>query len=169
MPRTIGQALGFLLGFWIALWLAPLVVEASAIGASQPFSALEQALHLGVNTVRAERHLITLERRAELDAVARAHSEDMARRGFFAHESPEGANPLHRLEAGGIDGFTLAAENIGVTNRADPNREILVGWLNSKVHRDNLLAPPFNATGIGVARSEDGALYYTQVYVTYPR
>jgi uncharacterized protein YkwD len=169
MPRTIGQALGFLLGFFIALWLSPMRIEAVGPESGGAFSALEQGLYLGVNEVRAQRNLITLERRPELDAVARAHSLDMARRHFLAHETPEGTNALHRLEAGGVDGFTLAAENLGATNRADPNREILVGWLNSKVHRDNLLAPPFNATGIGVARSDDGALYYTQLYVTYPR
>ncbi|HEY5658872.1 MAG TPA: CAP domain-containing protein, partial [Myxococcota bacterium] len=130
---------------------------------------LEAALHQEVNAVRAQRHLIPLQRLPELDAVARAHSEDMIRRGFFAHETPEGANPVDRLRARRIEGFSLAAENIGRTNRADPNREILNGWLQSEDHRRNLYAPPFNATGIGIARSADGALVYTQLYVTYPR
>ena len=47
--------------------------------------------------------------------------------------------------------------------------EILVGWIASPVHRQNLYAPPWNATGIGVAQGADGSFYYTQLYLTYPR
>ena len=34
---------------------------------------------------------------------------------------------------------------------------------------ENLIAPAFNATGVGIARRADGTLFYTQVYVTFPR
>jgi uncharacterized protein YkwD len=170
VPRNLPQAVGFLLGFALAIWLSPLRVEAR--GPDQPdpaFAGLERELFDEVNRTREQHHRRPLLRQAELDAVARAHSRDMAARGYLAHESPEGANPLDRLTRAGLDGFTLAAENIGTTNRAAPNREIVTGWLNSAVHRSNLLAPAFNATGIGIARAADGSLLYTQVYVTYPR
>ena len=65
--------------------------------------------------------------------------------------------------------MTLAGENVGLTNRPNPNREIVEGWIASPVHRANLLHPAFNATGVGVARAADGTLYYTQVFVTFPR
>lgn len=167
MPRTLGQALAFLLGFWIALLLWPFASRADE--AAPAFPSLEAELHAAVNAERAARRLIPLVRRAELDRVARAHSADMAQRAYLSHVSPEGLNPVDRLERGGIEGFSLAAENAGATSRADPNREILEGWLASPVHRENLHAPPFNATGVGVARAADGTFYYTQLYVTYPR
>jgi uncharacterized protein YkwD len=169
MPRTLGQALGFLLGLWIALWLSPFRASGEPGPGNAPYAELEAAFHRDVNAVRERRHLISMRRLPELDAVARAHSRDMVRRGFFAHESPEGANAVERLHGHRVEGFTLAAENIGRTNRPDPNREILNGWAQSAVHRSNLYAPPFNATGIGIARSADGSLVYTQLYVTYPR
>lgn len=169
MPRTLGQALGFLLGFAIALWLSPLSAHASDRDPAPAFPELEAALLHGVNEVRSQHHLIALARRADLDAVARAYSADMAARHYFSHESPEGGNAVTRLHGRGIEGFTLAGENLGVTNQPDPTREILAHWLQSPVHRRNLLAPPFNATGIGIARAADGSLYYTQVYVTFPR
>ncbi|MDH5308115.1 MAG: CAP domain-containing protein [Myxococcales bacterium] len=169
MPRTVAQAVGFLLGFWLALWLSPFRAGGEPRIAAPSHAALEDAFHREVNGVRAQRHLIPLQRQPALDAVARAHSADMARRGYFAHESPEGANPLDRLQRAQLDGFSLAAENIGMTTRSDPNREILNGWLQSASHRDNLYAPPFNATGIGIARAASGAWIYTQIYVTYPR
>jgi uncharacterized protein YkwD len=39
----------------------------------------------------------------------------------------------------------------------------------SPVHRDNVLAPAFNATGVGIALSTDGSYYFTQLYGTRPR
>lgn len=171
MPRTIPQAVGFLLGFWLALWLSPFAAGAqpAASPGPAPYAALEQRLHAAVNEVRARRHLIALERRPDLDAVARAHSRDMVERRYFAHETPEGLSPLDRLERAHVAGFALAAENIGITDRPEPDREILQAWIHSEAHRRNLFAPSFNATGIGIARAPNGSLVYTQLYVTYPR
>jgi len=169
VPRTLGQAIAFLFGLWLALWFSPFGARGAEDSAAPGFADLEAALHRGVNEARAEQHLIPLERRAELDAVALAHSRDMVARHYFAHESPEGHNALNRLEAAHVSGFSLAAENLGITDRPDPNREILRAWLESEAHRTNLFSPPFNATGIGIARAPDGSLVYTQVFVTYPR
>jgi uncharacterized protein YkwD len=166
VPRTPLQALAFLFGFWIALSLSPFAAHGES---GSPFPELEAQLHRGVNAVRSEQHLIALERRAELDAVALAHSRDMVARHYLAHESPEGHNAVHRLESARVGSFTLAAENIGITDRPDPNHEVLRAWIASEVHRANLFAPPFNATGIGIARAPNGSLVYTQVFVTYPR
>ena len=168
MPRNLLQALAFLLGFWIALLLSPFTTWAAGRDET-PFAGLEAEFHRTVNAERAARHLIPLLRRPDLDAIARAHSADMASRGYLSHVTPEGVDPLGRLERAGVSGFSLAAENAGQTSKADPNHEIFAGWLASPVHRQNLHAPPFNATGIGIARSADGSFYYTQLYVTYPR
>ena len=168
MPRNLTQALAFLLGFWIALLLSPFTTWA-ADRDDAPFAELESALHRAVNAERATRHLTELARRPDLDAVARAHSADMARRGYLSHVTPEGIDPVGRLHGAGVSGFSLAAENAGQTSKGDPNREILVGWLASPAHRQNLHAPPWNATGIGIARGADGSFYYTQLYLTYPR
>ena len=169
MPRDLWQAAGFLLGMASMLWLSPLALRASPSLEAGNRDQLEAALHQDVNRVRADRHLIPLIRKPELDAVARAHSRDMAQRRYLSHESPEGNNPVHRLSEGGIQGFSMAAENIGLTSRSEPTREILKGWLDSPLHRQNLHTPAFNATGIGVARRADGSLIYTQLYITLPR
>jgi uncharacterized protein YkwD len=170
MPRTLGQGLAFLLGFWIALAFAPFWVEIARADSNATCCAkLEARLHQEVNAVRARRHLILLERDPALDAVARAHSADMAQLGYLNHLNPRGENPVDRMRAAGIEGFSLAAENTGLTDRPEPNREILQGWIASPVHRYNLHAPPFNRTGIGISRAASGAYYYTQLYVTVPR
>jgi uncharacterized protein YkwD len=159
----------FLLGFGAALLLAPMNVQIARADADAPFAEFETRLLEEVNAVRARHHLIPLQRTAELDRIARGHSNDMARRNYLSHHSPEGANPVHRLTSAGVTGFTLAAENLGKTNRGDPNREIVQSWLASPEHRRNLLSPPFNTTGIGISRATDGSLVYTQVYLTFPK
>ena len=169
MPRTPFQALVFLLALWATLALLGPIARAAEPGGEAAFAALEDALHEAVNDVRRRAGLIPLRRDPAIDRVARAHSADMVARGYFAHETPEGLTPPDRLRQGGVSGITPAGENVGLTNRADPTREIVAGWLASPVHRQNLLAPMFNATGIGIARAADGTLFYTQLYVTYPR
>lgn len=171
MPKNLVEAAAFLLGFGVILFLASLSAP-FARGDTPPesgFAALEAQLLAEVNAVRAEHHLIPLERSPSLDRVALAHSDDMARRNYLSHENPEGANPVDRIQRGNVSGFTLAAENLGKTNRINPNTEIIRSWLASPDHRRNLLAPPFNTTGIGISRAQDGSLIYTQLYVTYPR
>jgi uncharacterized protein YkwD len=169
MPRTLYDAAGFVAGLWLATALL-LPLGARWAHAEDPgLALLESRLHLAVNDFRSAEHLIPLERRSDLDRVARAHSEDMAHRGFFAHESPEGRNWVDRLSQAGVTGFRMAGENVGQTNRAEPNREILEGWKHSPVHLENLVSRPMNATGIGIARAPDGRLFYTQLYLNFPR
>lgn len=170
MPRTPLQALIFAAALWATLaLLTPMVRAAEPSASDAHLVSLESALYTAVNTVRRQQGLIPLQRDPAVDAVARAHSLDMVMRGYFAHETPEGLTPPDRLQRGGVTDITLAGENVGLTNRGDPNAEIVQGWLASPIHRQNLLAPMFNTTGIGVARAADGTLYYTQLYVTVPR
>ena len=171
MPTRPAHAAGFLLGFWLALvaFLALVPAAAHGAGPSDPALArLEAALADAVNGYRSENRLIPLVRRPDLDAVARAHSLDMATRRYLSHESPEGADWVARLGRARVEGFAMAGENVGVTSRAAPNDEILRGWIHSPVHHQNLVARPYNATGVGIARGADGSLYYTQLYLSFP-
>jgi uncharacterized protein YkwD len=169
VPRTPAQAIGFLLGFWLAFALSPLVVKSAAGAEPSNLTSLEAELLAKVNRVRGDHHLIPLARRSDLDRVALAHSIDMARRGYFSHQSPEGENAVDRLQQHGVTDMRLAAENLGKTTQSDPSAQIVQSWLQSPDHRGNLLAPALNFTGIGIARGADGSLIYTQVYILVPR
>jgi len=168
VPRTPVQAALFVVGLWLALaLLGPLVAE-GADAWDPELARMEQELHQSVNDFRRSQGLIPLTRDPALDAVARGHSADMAGRRYLSHENPEGLNWVGRLQRAGVEGFTMAGENVGQTNRAPANTEILEGWKHSPVHRKNLTARPFNRTGLGIARGADGTLYYTQLYLTFP-
>ena len=169
MPRTPGQAGSFLFGLWLALLLLQPIGTSAEATTDAEIASLEAALHTAINDARAERGLKRLVRDAAIDAVARGHALDMAARRYLAHETPEGLNPPARLARGGVRDITLAGENVGTTSRLNPNQEIVSAWLASPAHYENIVAPAFNTTGIGIARAADGSLYYTQLYVTKPR
>jgi len=84
---------------------------------------------------------------AEVAAVAQAHSLDMVRRDFFAHDNPDGESPFDRLTNAGIT-YSRAAENIawGYGTAAS----VLDGWLNSAGHRANLENCSLTQAGVGL-------------------
>jgi hypothetical protein len=147
VPRTLLHALAFLLGVWLALLLWPLhaVAAGSEGGSPARFAELEADFHDRVNEVRSSRNLVALRRLPEIDRIARAHSQDMAQRRYLSHVSPEGRNPVDRLHAGGVTGFTLAAEN-GHDHGRTPTQICRAGC--TRMTTPQPLRPPFNATGI---------------------
>lgn len=169
MPRTLGDAAWFSFGLWLALTLLVPLTAPWAYTDDPEVARMEGLLARDVNAFRRDHKLIELQRTPELDAVARAHSADMARRGYLAHRSPEGDDWVARMKKAGIEGFAMAGENVGRTSKARPNHEILTGWIHSPDHHQNLVARPYNATGIGIVRAPDGSYVYTQLYVTFPR
>ena len=69
------------------------------------------------------------------------------------------------------DNPVFSAKGALVTNIAEnvalgyPDAETVVqGWMNSKGHRANILNSEVAETGIAIARSSAGGLYYCQVF-----
>lgn len=151
----------FLVGFWVVLSVAE--------GPLWALVGSEMSLHDRVNALRREHHLNALAPSDALARVARGHAEDMARNGFFDHVNLSGQNPLNRVQSAGIDGFRLLAENIGSSNvSGDRVPAVISAWLNSPIHRENLLNPAFNTSGIAVVDSDDGQTLIVQLYATFP-
>lgn len=125
-----------------------------------------------LNDERAKRGVAPLSRNPLLERAALLHSEDMVRRGFFEHDTPDGRTPQDRILATGyVTGRGRATgENLawGEGFRASPN-EIVQGWMNSPGHKKNILRPQFNEIGIGIVlavpsvedASGDGATFTT--------
>ncbi len=112
----------------------------------------EQKMFNLVNQERTDRGLKPLVFNSQLQAVARAQGEDMFKRGYFSHYSPEGLSPFDRMKNAGIS-FAAAGENLAFA----PNVNIAhTGLINSPGHRANILSTDFNKVGIGVV---DGGIY----------
>jgi len=119
----------------------------------------QQVLDL-INAERASAGLPPLQAGADMARAAKAHSADMAARGYFAHPTPEGWSVDDRLRVAGVTGQSAVAENIAAGPTADA---VVQGWLNSPPHRANILGA-FTHTGVGVARASSGQLLWTQVF-----
>ena len=92
---------------------------------------------------------------------ARAHSQDMCRRRYFSHISPEGRQPWDRLRSAGAR-FQAAAENIAMGYRTP--EEVHRGWLDSPGHRANRLNPAYRRAGVGLHRCGD-MIYWTELFM----
>ena len=100
-----------------------------------------------VNQRRASRHCAGMRWDVRLAAVAQEHSEDMARRRYFAHVDPDGVHPAERLDQAGIETWA-SAENIACGYRTAS--QVLAGWLDSPGHKRNLDDCDYTHHGIGL-------------------
>jgi uncharacterized protein YkwD len=160
----------------VAVWLA---VSLTALGCAtgappgnltgQSTAVLEQWCVDLVNLERTDRGLSALVRAADVQTVARAHSQDMALRNYFSHDTPEGVTAAERAQNAGIS-YTWYGENIAWVSdwagRSEQQvaREIVDGWMNSEGHRRNILSPEYQEHGLGVAQSSNG-IYVTQNFI----
>lgn len=93
-------------------------------------------------------------------AVALAHSQDMATRGFFSHTNPDGESPFDRMRSAGIQ-FTMAGENIAY---GYPTASaVFTAWMNSPGHRANIENAGYTHHGVGRYGT-----YWTHVFFTPP-
>ena len=161
----------------------------SAGGSELNRSRLEYAVHERINDVRENHGLPPLRFDTELRGPARYHSREMAKNGYFAHESPSGETVRDRYErfdyecrvptSGGR--YATGGENIALTWYEEPVRTdngtayyssvdglaegAVRQWMNSPGHRENLLREFWRNEAIGVAVTDvDGktAVYLTQ-------
>ena len=113
-----------------------------------------------VNKERTNQGLKALTFDVSLRAVARVHSEDMFKRGYFSHYSPEGGSVVDRAKSQGVD-YMVIGENLAYA----PSLELAhKGLMNSEGHRANILSPDFNRIGIGVMEGGVYGKMFTQVF-----
>ena len=106
------------------------------------------------NEARAEHGVGPLCVQRNLMVAAQGHAEDMIRRDFYAHETPEGLTPGDRITRAGYPFATYGENNNRVSGGyGGPGRgelrEAFEGWMESPGHRENLLNPAFREVGIG--------------------
>jgi len=115
---------------------------------------------VGLNRLRAAAGLAGVRAAPRLDAAARGHACDNARRGSIGHVGADGAGLATRLSRAGYR-HGIAAENTGA-GYAD-GAAALAGWAGSAPHRANLLLAAVREAGLGLARGADGRLHFVLV------
>ena len=82
-----------------------------------------------------------------LAEAAQRHAVDMAEQDYFSHSSLDGRTFSDRVGEATYDGFPTG-ENIAFGQRdAD---SVMVSWMNSSGHRNNILSPNSNEIGVGL-------------------
>jgi uncharacterized protein YkwD len=103
-----------------------------------------------------------------LAAVARAHSQDLARSGSFSHEGTDGSLPSVRISRAGIPWRSMG-ENIAEAHDVAEAEGLLMNEPKFRPnHRANILKPDYTHVGVGIAIAPDGMMYITQDFVQLP-
>src|SRR5262249_9963114 len=115
------------------------------------------------NKAREKDKLPPLKLNPTLVKVARAHSANMAKQGKLEHEL-DGKDPKQRMKDAGYDAG-WGGENIGAAF-GGTTESGFKDWMNSPPHKANILKDKYEEIGIGMAKSADGAVYFTQVFAS---
>jgi uncharacterized protein YkwD len=83
-----------------------------------------------------------------LEKAAQMKADDMAAKGYFAHNTPDGKTPWYWFNLAGYK-YTYAGENLAVNFQESADVE--TAWMNSHGHFLNIMNPKF--TEIGIATS----------------
>lgn len=128
------------------------------INSSKTRPDLEAQMLVLINRERAQRNLKPLKADLPLRDVARNHSIDMFRRGYFSHSTPEGKDPFDRIRKANIS-FMTAGENLALS----PNLKTAhTGLMESPGHKANILHRDFGRVGIGIIDGGSNGIMVTQ-------
>jgi uncharacterized protein YkwD len=131
--------------------------------ATQAEVELEAEAVAKLNDERQRRGLPVLDVDERLAAAARAHSLDMADRGFFDHRGSDGSKAGERISDQGYR-WRFYAENIACGQRSA--EQLFADWMASQHHRANILSDNVERVGVGIVYREgsDCIYYWTAVF-----
>lgn len=90
----------------------------------------------------------TLKTSPILERAAQLKADDMAKKGYFAHTSPEGLTPWYWFDEVGYK-YLYAGENLAVN--FIESKDVSDAWMNSPAHKDNIVNAHYTEIGIGTA------------------
>lgn len=123
--------------------------------------AMRETVIARANLERAAAGRAALVLSAPLAQAAQNHACDMAARGYFSHQGPDGSTLSARVQAQGMRPC-FAAENIARGQRGPA--DVMTSWMHSTGHRQNILDPRAEEIGIGLAHpTPDGAPVWVMV------
>ena len=165
VSRFSAFAAALLVGCVVPMSGAPPASGASRTSASSPssLSATESRIFDLINAQRRSQGLRPLAHNPQLDQMAKIQAANMARFQKMAHDIPDASLPTLGDRARYVGyRYSRISENVAL---GYPNAEAVVnGWMTSTGHRRNILDGGVVETGIGIARSASGGVYYCQVF-----
>lgn len=125
--------------------LAPTLIEKDTGLAAIYAAVLEQM----ASEERVANGLPPLSVNPLLEKAAAYKADDMIAKGYFAHFSPDGTSPWHWISKAGYE-FKSAGENLAID--FIDSKDVNAAWLNSALHRQNILSEKYTEVGVAVAQ-----------------
>jgi uncharacterized protein YkwD len=133
---------------------------------TDPNVSLEKQAFELINQQRAKMNLLPLVWSDEVANIARKHSKDMATFNFFSHTDLNGLMVNDRADIFGVSKWQAIGENIAYNRGYNNPVEFAVErWMLSPSHRENLLNSRWKESGIGIAVTDNGTYYFTEVFL----
>jgi len=102
----------------------------------------------------------------ETAKIARSYSERMANENFFSHFDSNGQSVFERAKTAKLKHWSKIGENLfSCENVRRFDAFAVKNWMKSPTHRQNILDPEWTVTGIGIAESEEGEIFITQIFL----
>jgi uncharacterized protein YkwD len=122
-----------------------------------------------VNRLRRSHGLAPLHFSSSLAAAAKQHSQEMARLGYFGHDSADGAAFWRRVQRYyGANGrqYWSVGENLLWSSPDIDAAGALKLWMGSPEHRANLLKPDWREIGLSAVHTDAAPGAYRGLEVT---
>lgn len=143
-------AIGLVIGLSVIIGGKLTTGQGSVLGYSSstsPTTLLEQT-----NFRRETAHAGDLKMNKALEYAAQLKADDMARRNYWSHITPDGKQPWYFIDKAGYT-YSQAAENLAYGFNSSKNT--IEGWMNSTEHRESMLNTNYADVGFGIANSPD--------------
>lgn len=135
----------------IGVWVVASPAGATSSRPQATLSALEQGVLAEINALRKEHGLAPLRVSSRLSAAARAHSAEMAGRGYFSHNSANGSTFDRRIARyypiSGSRYWSVGENLLWSSPDVDPGGALDMWW-NSPEHRKNMLTARWREIGL---------------------
>ena len=147
------EALLFYILFFILLQVGFSLVSYSKPGLLGVSSNIDQKVIIELtNKEREKQGLAPLKENEALDKAAGLKAQNMIAENYWAHFAPSGKTPWDFILGSGYK-FTFAGENLAKNFYS--SNEVVLAWMASPTHRDNLLNNKYQDIGVAVV---DGIL-----------
>ncbi|BCM90044.1 hypothetical protein IAD21_01895 [Abditibacteriota bacterium] len=114
-----------------------------------------------LNKLRTDKGLPTMAPQSNLNTAAQAFAEWLAKDDKpLGHVGDNGSMPPERARAAGYDANKFATENVAIASSPETAYN---AWLGSPGHKANMLFFPATESGLGVATSPKGNMYWVSL------
>jgi hypothetical protein len=147
-PRVLeSDAFFILLVLVLGLKILSIASFSKYLGADIFNQIAQGDLYTLTNQVREKNHLPALQINQRLEVAAQLKLADMIGNGYFAHVSPQGTTPWVWFSKARYS-YQSAGENLAMNFTA--SNQIMNAWMDSELHRKNILLPNFTEIGIAI-------------------